>query len=171
MPTVKLDFTVTAEVAAAQKALAPAVKRLKKVLDKLAPGDLPVGTMADALYDMRQLSKLLGALTTPFDDLLLPSVKAAEERFVQTLKVGESSGVQGMRSRVQVTEAAIPVVETASDGWKKLYAHIKKTGEFDLLGKALSKPAVQERWDQKRQVPGIGRFFAKKVSCTKLSSK
>lgn len=171
MPKPSFDLDIAPEMRDASKALAPAVKRLSKILAKLAPADAPVGLVADVLYDLKQLSKVLNALTAPFDDLLLPSVKSTEEHFVQTLAVGESSGVQGMRSRVQVTEAVIPVVETSSDGWTKLYAHIKKTGHFDLLNKALNKTAVQERWEQKKQVPGVGKFHAKKVSVTKLGGK
>lgn len=167
----QLDLNVTAEVAAAQKALAPAVKRLTKLLAQLQPEKLPIGAVADAFYDMRQLSKVLKAVLDPFDDLLLPSVKATEEHFIQKLAVGESSGVQGLRSRVQVTESVVPVVETGADGWVKLYAHIKKTGEFELLNRALNKNAVQERWDAKKPVPGVGKFHAKKVSCTKLGGK
>jgi hypothetical protein len=168
-PTLKLD--IVPEVTAASKALAPAVKRLNKVLEKLDYDKLPIGSIADSLYDLKQLTKMLNTLTAPFDDLVLPSVKATEEHFIQTLAVGESSGVQGLKSRVQVTENVIPVVEVSADGWAKLYAHIKKTGHFDLLNKALNRAAVQERWDAKKQVPGVSKFHAKKVSVTKLSGK
>lgn len=168
MPTA-LKLEITPELTAAQKALSPAVKRLTKMLSKFAAGDLPVGALADTLYDLKQLGKLLNTLTAPFDDLVLPSVKQAEEHFVQTLAVGEASGVQGLRSRVQVTDNVVPVVEGGD--WTKLYAHIKKTGEFDLLNRALNRAAVTERWEAKRQVPGVGKFHAKKVSCTKLGGK
>lgn len=161
----KLD--ITAELTAAKKALAPAVKRLTKILEKLAVEKLPFGAVADTLYDMKQLTKMLGAVTSPFDDLLLPSVKATEEHFVQKLAVGESSGVQGHHSRVQVTDTVIPVI----DDWKKFYAHIKKTNSFELLNRAPNKAAITERWDAKKEVPGVGKFHHKKVSCTKLSGK
>ena len=167
MATAAPKLDIIPEVAAAQKALAPAVKRLTKILQKLSVDKLPFGTVADMLYDLKQLSKILGALTAPFDDLLLPSVKITEEHFVQKLAVGESSGVQGLKSRVQVTESVIPVVED----WTKFYAHIKKTNEFELLNRAPNKAAITERWDSKRQVPGIGKFHSKRVSCTKLGGK
>jgi hypothetical protein len=160
-------LNIDAELAAASKALSPAVKRLNASLSKLMLDGMPVGVAADMLYDLKQLSKTLGALTAPFDDLLLPSVKSAEEHFVQTLAVGESSGVQGMKSRVQVTENVVPAV----DDWPKFYAHIKKTSAFELLNKAPNRAAIQERWDAKKQVPGVGKFHVKRVSCTKLSGK
>jgi hypothetical protein len=159
------------ELAAAAKALAPAVARMKKAMAAVDPKGLPIGALADLLYDLRQLGKQHKALIAPFDDLVEPVIKAVEEHFVQTLAVGESSGVQGLRSRVQVTEAVIPVVETANGGWEKLYAYIKKTGSFELLGRALNRAAVIERWDAKKQIPGVGKFHAKKVSCTKLGGK
>lgn len=166
MPSVpKLD--ITPELTAATKALAPAVKRLNKILEKMVPGDLPVGAVADTLYDMKQLSKMLNALTAPFDDLLLPSVKSTEEHFIQTLAVGESSGVQGKKSRVQITDSVIPVVKD----WPKFYAHIKKTGAFELLNRAPNKVAIVERWDNHLQLPGVEKYHAKKVSVTKLSGK
>jgi hypothetical protein len=171
MPKAALKLDITPEITAAGKALTPAVKRLTKLLATLDQESMPYGALCDSLYDLKQLSKVLNTLTAPFDDLVLPSVKATEEFFIQKLAVGESSGQQGMKSRVQVTEAVIPVVETTSDGWAKLYAHIKKTGHFDLLNKALNKTAVQERWEQKKQVPGVGKFHAKKVSVTKLNGK
>ncbi len=163
--TVSVD--VAAEVVVASKTLAPAVKRLKKVLDTLDPAKLPVGAAADLLYDLRQTAKMLSALSAPFDDAIGPAAKLLEEHFVQTLKVGEASGVQGMHSRIQVTEAAVPNVAD----WPKFYAHIKKTGAFELLGRAVNKAAVKERWDLKKDVPGVVVFRQKKVSCTKLGGK
>jgi hypothetical protein len=155
------------EIAAAQKALSPAVRRLSKILEKLAVDKMPFGAAADCLYDIRQLGKQLGAITAPFDDLLLPSAKATEEHFIQKLAVGESSGTQGFKARVQVTESIVPTVEN----WGKFYTHIKKTGEFELLNRAPNRLAITERWDAKKRVPGVGKFHQKKVSVTKLNGK
>jgi hypothetical protein len=158
---------IVAEVGAASKALQPAVKRLTKALAKLDPAGLPVGALADLLYDLRAVSKLPKSLSAPFDDLLDPVIKAVEEHFVRTLAVGESSGVQGKKSRVQVSENVVPVVED----WTKFYAFVAKTKSFELMNRALNRASVTERWDDKKQVPGVGKFHAKKVSCTKLSGK
>lgn len=163
----QLKLDISTEVAAAQKALSPAVKRLTKVLGTLNLAKLPVGVVADALYDLKQLSKVIGVLTAPFDDLVLPSVKTAEEHFVATLAVGESSGVQGAKSRIQINENTIPVI----NDWPAFYKHIAKTKEFELLNKAPNRLAIQERWDVKKNVPGVGKFIAKKVSVTKLTRK
>jgi hypothetical protein len=93
--------------------------------------------------------------------------KQVEDHFIQTLAVGESSGVQGKKSRVQVTEAVRPTITD----WDKFYAYIKKNNAFELLNRAPNRVAITERWDAKKQIPGVGSFHDKKVSCTKLSGK
>jgi hypothetical protein len=161
----KLD--ISAQVEAASKALAPAVKNLTKALAAMDPAGLPVGSLVDALYDLRQLSKVLASITKPLDELIDPKVKQVEDHFIQTLAVGESSGVQGKKSRVQVTEAVRPTITD----WDKFYAYIKKNNAFELLNRAPNRVAITERWDAKKQIPGVGSFHDKKVSCTKLSGK
>jgi len=163
----KLSIDINVEVMAAQKVVAPAVKRLTKALAKLEPKNMPVGAVADLLYDLRQLGKLAATITAPIGEVVEPAVKLLEEHFINTLAVGESSGVQGQHSRIQVTDSVVPVV----DDWVKFYAHIAKTKEFELLNRAVNVAAVRERWDAKKKVPGLGTFHHKKVSATKLSGK
>ena len=160
------NINISKEVALATKALAPAAKRLEKALAGLDPEKLHIGALADCLYDLKGLSKLLGSITAPFDDFLPATVKTVEDHFVNTLMVGESSGVQGFTSRVQVTESAVPTL----DDPQKFYAYVRKNNAFELLNRALNRTAIQERWDAKKQIPGVGVFHAKKVSCTKLSA-
>ena len=161
----KIDLI--AEVQAAQKVLAPAIKRLAKVLTKLDPEKIPIGALADLLYDLRQTGKLLATLQAPFGDVLEPAIKLVEEHFVQKLAVGEASGTQGHMARVQVTESVVPTLEDPV----KFYAFLKKSGDFELLNRALNRTAVNERWSLKKQIPGVGKFHVKRVSCTKLGSK
>jgi hypothetical protein len=161
------SIDVAAELSKATAALSPAIKRLTKALAALEPDKLPIGAASDLLYDLRGLGSQLNALTAPFDDAVKPAVKTLEDFFIAQLEVGESSGVQGMHSRSQVTDSAIPVV----NDWPVFYAHIAKTKSWELLNKAVNRAAVNERWEQKKQVPGVGVFRAKRVSCTKLNGK
>ena len=162
------NVDIAKEVEAAAKALKPAADRLAKALKGLDPAALPQGAAADLLYQLRAVKSMVPNLAAPFDDALSPAVKALEEHFIQTLAADQASGVQGASARVQVTESVVPVVDTQGDGWAKLYAHIKKTGAFELLNRALNREAVRERWDAKKQIPGVTAFHAKRVSCTKL---
>lgn len=169
MPSKKAtpSLDIMQEVTAATKATAPALKRLTKALSELDPKSLPVGALSDLLYDLRQLPRQLGTITAPFDDILGPATRLVEDHFVATLDATESTGVQGLKSRVQITTSIIPQV----NDWPKFYEHIRKTKSFELLNRAVNRSAVTERWDQKKQVPGVTGFHAKKVSCTKLSGK
>ena len=159
---------IAKEVAAAAAALAPAAKRLSAALTKLDPKKLPFGAAADLLYQLRSVIALVPNLNAPFDDVLAPAIKTLNDHFINSLPVGESSGVQGFSARVQITDNPVPVI--ASDGWPKLYAYIAKTKSWELLNKAINRNAVRERWDQRKQVPGVTVFHDKKVSCTKLGS-
>ena len=160
---------IVGEIKAASKALAPAVRRLERAFKGFDPATLPVGALADLLYALRQAAALPKTLVAPFDDLLSPVTKAIEESFVGTLAVGESSGVQGLTSRVQVTSSDVPVVK--SEDWNKFFAYVAKTKQWELLQHKVNTEAVRERWKNKRQVKFVGVFTAKKVSCTRLAGK
>ena len=167
MPTPAPDVAITKEVQSAVKALAPAVKRLAAVVKKLKPEKLTIGAATDLLYQLRLATSALNAITRPLaDDVISPAVKQLEEFFIATLAVGEASGVQGRTARVQVTDSLVPSVED----WPVLYKYIRRTGAWELLQRSVSKEAVRERWDQKRQVPGVKAFHVKRVSCTRLGN-
>jgi hypothetical protein len=104
------SLDVTKEIEAANKVLTPAVKRIIKALQGLDITKLPMGTLADFLYELSALRKQVSVLATPFEDVIPEKVKEIEEHFKQTLEVGESSGQQGMRARVQITESLVPTV-------------------------------------------------------------
>ena len=159
---------VSKEVAAAVRALQPAIAKLKRAL-ALNPKAVAIGALADWLYDLRQAKAALGTITTGFDDVLPPAIKLVEDYFVDSLKVGEASGVQGMKSRVQVTDTPVPQVK--AEDWLKFFAYVAKTKQWELLNHALNRAAVKERWELKKQVKFVTAFHAKTVSCTKLGAK
>lgn len=57
--------------------------------------------------------------------------------------------------------------EPTVDSFEQLYAHIRSTGEFDLLYRRVNSAAVKERWDLGQEVPGIKKFPAISLSVTK----
>ena len=155
------------ELRAARAALEPAARRLKKALGDLDPERLAAGAAADLLYTIKQLTSTLGKLAEPLEEVLAPARKTLEEHFINTLAVSDATGVQGHAARVQITDSPEPTVEN----WDVFYKHIAKTKNFELLNRAVNRAAVKERWEQKKQVPGVGVFHVKKVSCTKLNGK
>lgn len=86
------------------------------------------------------------------------------EWFIANLPKSEASGIAGKLARIQLGAKHIPRVVD----WDKFYAHVKKTGNFDLMQRRLSEGAVQERWENKKDVPGVESFTVVTVSCTKL---
>jgi len=163
------SLAITEEIKAAGKALAPAVRRLEKAFKDFDPATVPVGALVDLLYAVRQAAQLPKTLVTPFDDILSPLEKVVQDHFINTLAVGESSGVQGQMSRVQVTSSDVPVVKP--EDWAKFFQFVSKTKQWELLQHKVNTEAVRERWRNKKQVKFVGTFTAKKVSCTKLSGK
>lgn len=113
---------------------------------------------ADLLYKTRQQRLNLEREVKKLEEL----ESALKEYFINNLSKQDSTGIAGQLARVQIKPEVVPIVED----WPKFYNYVKKTGEFELLQKRLSRQAVEERWEAKRTVPGIGRLNAKKVSCT-----
>lgn len=141
-----------------------------------APTDLPTGVLldrkgnyllpkspaarADVLYacekmrlDLQKRVEKLKKLESELD-----------QYFIDTLPVSQASGIAGQVARVQIKPNPKPIVED----WDKFYAYVKKNNAFDLLQRRVSESAVEERWADKKQVPGVGIFHTKKVSVTKI---
>lgn len=114
---------------------------------------------ADLLYTTREKRLALQKDITAYEEL----ETTLKDYFINTMSK-KSTGISGSVANVQLEKKVIPTVED----WPKFYAHIKKTGQWDLMQKRVADTAVQERWDAKKEVPGVGRFNVIKVSCTKL---
>ena len=119
-----------------------------------------IGACADALYALRQERAALQATMKTLED----KEAALCEHIIETLPKSEASGVAGKVARVAVV---VKVVPTVTD-WDVLYKYIGKTKSWDLLQRRVSAAAVSERWDDAKDVPGVGRFNAVTVTVNKL---
>lgn len=124
------------------------------------PAKLPktrMGGLADLYHKVRQERLEL--------DRAAEAMKKEEQRIInhiiENTDLRTSTGIIGTAYKAIVVEEEVPVV----NDWEKLYAHIKKKGEFDLLNRALNRAAVKARDGKK--IPGVGAFHAKKLSVTK----
>lgn len=128
-----------------------------------APTKVPksYGAVADLLYTTRQerldLSKAVAAL----EDY----EKALKQHLIDNLSKNESTGAAGKVARAQIVVEPVPQVQD----WDEFYKHIKKTGSFELLNRALNRTAARERIDNGKTIPGVGTFDAVKVSVTKVN--
>lgn len=90
--------------------------------------------------------------------------KALKDWIINNLPKSESTGASGKIANVQVKTKEVPQV----NDWDLFYKHIKKTGEFDLLSRAVSQSAIKERWENNKKVPGVITFNAVTLSLTKV---
>lgn len=90
--------------------------------------------------------------------------KALREHLINNLPKSSATGAAGHIARAQIETEDSPVVED----WELVRKFIKRTGEFDLLNKAINRKAVKERWNAGKDVPGVGHFTAVKVSLNKI---
>lgn len=118
------------------------------------------GAAADMLYETRQKRLDIQKEVDRLENI----EKALKEHFINSLSKKDSTGAAGKLARVQLVQEDIPVAQD----WDALYAYIKKTGNFELLNRALNRSAAKERWANKKEIPGVGHFTATKVSVNKI---
>lgn len=115
------------------------------------------GACVDLLYRARERRLEMQRETERVEKL----EKQLQEHFINTLSA-DSTGLAGRVARVQIEPKVIPTVED----WDRFYAYVGRTRSWELLQKRLGEGAIKERWEDGKEVPGVGRFRAKKVSCT-----
>lgn len=118
------------------------------------------GARADILYKLREARLKLQRQCEQFEK----AEAQLRDYFIDTLPASEASGISGAKARVQIETKNVPQVED----WPKFYGYVAKTKSFELLQRRLNESAVKERWEDKKAIPGVGTFIAKKVSCTKI---
>jgi hypothetical protein len=118
-----------------------------------------MGTCADLLYKTRE-ERL--AAQKVVDDLQKQE-SAIREHIINNLPKSDT-GASGKLARVTVVIKQVPQVKD----WDKFYAHVKKTGQFELMQRRVSDGAVRERWDNGKQIPGVEPFGVVSVSINKV---
>lgn len=145
---------------------------------------------------MPRLPKSLGKCVDMYHDIrekrlannrVTDEIKAVEtaicNHIIDNVPKGDT-GVVGTRFKGVVKTDDVFQVED----WDKFYAHIKKTGSFELLNRALNQAAVREHTDAlnekldltnakqadpakrkpRKMLPGVKTFRAVKLSVTKI---
>ena len=118
-----------------------------------------LGACVDELGGIREALSELGKEETR----LRARKTALETRLIEELPASDAEGITGKTMRATVVSKRVPSIKD----WNKLTAYIKKTGAFDLLRRQVSSEAVQERWEAKKEVPGVEGFTKKSISLTK----
>jgi hypothetical protein len=95
-------------------------------------------------------------------DLLEVNEKALKKQVMERLEKAKNKAVSNGDRLFQLVTKDEPV----ADDWPKIYAHIKETGEFELIERRLSKAAVKERAELGEKVPGVAWFPVTNLSDT-----
>ena len=118
-----------------------------------------IGACADLLYNLRaqrlELQKQVDAISK--------DESALKEHIIAVLPKSDT-GAAGKFAQISVKTNPVPQVED----WDALYTYIKKTGDFDLLHRRLANKAVEDRWENNKEIPGVTRFNLTTVSLNKL---
>ena len=116
--------------------------------------------IVDELYETRserlELNKKVNEMKAVETDL--------SNLLIDELEKGEASGIAGKRAKAFVKVSTIPKVEDV----EALVRYALKTKQLDLLSVSVNAPAVRARWEDGKQVPGVGGTQVVKLSVTKL---
>ncbi len=129
-------------------------------VDKVFKFPKKMGACADKLYVIQ--GKRL-ALKKQVEELQKEET-ALKNHIIDNLPKSEASGIAGVLARVTIVKKPVPQVED----WDKFYKYIKRTGSFDLMQRRTSNGAIKERWDNGKEVPGVGHHTVVTVSMNKV---
>lgn len=115
---------------------------------------------ADVLYATRAKRYALQGEIKALEEI----EKQLKDRLIRELPKSQATGIAGRVARARIVKDEVPQTRD----WEALYAHIRETGEFELLQRRLTKTAVQERWDDGKEVPGVESFTVVSVSLEKV---
>jgi hypothetical protein len=117
------------------------------------------GAIPDFLYDLRAERLRLNRLVTALEEQELKFKLAVLDRFPKQ----QLTGARGARGKLEIEPIDVP---TLADP-QKFFKHVKKTGEFDLLERRLSREAVKLRWQAGKEIPGVDHFKDRRLAIKK----
>lgn len=120
-----------------------------------------LGNMIDTLYQMR--SNRID-IQRQVDDMKKHE-RALAAQIIDRLKKDRAVKAGGHVATASIIKSTVPLIES----WVKLYAHIKKTGDFELLHQRIASRAWAERVDAGKQVPGVAASIVEDLSLTKAT--
>jgi hypothetical protein len=123
-----------------------------------------IGDVADMLYDTRQTRLDLGRKVSEYQS----QETQLKNYIIDNLPKSSQTGASGKVANVKVVQDTV----FQAEDWDKLYEWIKKTGNFQVLNRALNQTSINdiyENSDKKfKGIPGIIQQGITKVSVTKV---
>lgn len=119
-----------------------------------------IGGCADALWKLQEERRAAQKLV----DIMEEEEKALKAHIIMTLPKSETTGVSGKLANVKAVTKTVATVEDWDAVWKYIY----KNKSSDLLQKRLNQAAVDARWENGKQIPGVGEFHVVSLTLTKV---
>lgn len=114
----------------------------------------------DKLYEVREKRLSLGRQMRDLEEI----ESKLKSHIIDKLPEQKASGISGKLCRVTMVHKDVPYAKD----WQSVYKHITETGHFDLLGRRLNSNAVQERWDNGEEIPGVETYKTTSLSINKI---
>ena len=122
-----------------------------------------LGDCIDSLYKMRARRQAEAKKMEEKVEALKEEEKALAAHIINTFTKTELEGARGKMAVASMK----PVVYPKPVDWDKFYAYLAKTKAFDLLERRISKTAFRDRYEAKKEVPGVEAFTTNELSLTK----
>jgi hypothetical protein len=115
-----------------------------------------MGSLIDGMFDLREQKRSLDAEIKKIEEKL----DAQEKLVLERMELEGTNAVKGKKASASIsTNVVANVVD-----WDKVYAFVKKTGNFQLFQRRISDPAFRELMELKGAVPGVEPFTKKKIN-------
>jgi hypothetical protein len=121
------------------------------------PKVLSLAAQVDALYKTRQERLKLNKQA----DALEKEEKALKESIIAELSKSKTTKAIGGRL---ATATLVTKQKLVAEDWELVYKYIAKNDAFELLQKRLSDPAVIERMEAGKTIPGITKINIDDIS-------
>lgn len=119
-----------------------------------------LGACADLLFELRN-KRLAGQKAV---DAVEADEKALKAHIIDTLPKSKASGIAGKLARVTVVTKVVPQIKN----WDEFTNYVQATSQFDLMQHRLTASAIEERWENGVDIPGVERFNVVSVSINKV---
>lgn len=120
-----------------------------------------LGATIDLLYALRAERLALGKTLKEMQE----KETAIELHLMNNFAKGD---LEGARGKVATASLKYTTVADVTD-WDAYYAYVAKNKAWELLQKRVGITALRERWDAKKQVPGVEPKTITDISLTKAS--
>lgn len=156
------------------------MKAVKKAAKKVAAKTSPAKVQQEKLMALPKTLKIPANLAQAADLLyvvkknrlaaqnaLKPLVEfesELREHIINTLPKSKAGGIAGKIARATIEKKEVPVIEDE----RTFFKYAQRKGNEDLLTTKPDMKAVEQRWENNKAVPGVGKFTVVTLGLNKV---